>query len=169
MPQAHTACHNGYSVNRIHFWQKVSNDRVACFVVSSNFAVFLALKSLFGRPKLHFSRSLFDIFHIHFFFIVAGGINCSLIKHVLEVCPGEAHCPVCHPIPVDRFHKLFIFRVNFKYRKASLFVRHIKSNSPVKPAGPKKRRIQEISSVCGSDNDHIVVGCKPVHLDQYLI
>ena len=70
---------------------------------------------------------------------------------------------------VDIRRKLFILGMDFEDRFAAVHVGAVNSDMTVETARPEQRRIENVGSVCGRDQDDARLFVKAVHLNEQLI
>src|SRR3546814_13516659 len=59
--------------------------------------------------------------------------------------------------------------VHVEDRVAAVGVGAVDDDLAVEAAGPKQRRIEDVGTVGGGDEDHAGVGVEAVHLDEHLV
>src|SRR6185312_7303622 len=99
----------------------------------------------------------------------AGGQQRGLVDQVGEVGTGEAGGLAGQRVEVDVAGERLAAGVYFKDVFAAFAVRSVDDDLTVEAAGPQQRRVEDVGSVGGGDQDDVVLHLEAVHLDQELV
>mmetsp|Transcript_10573 Transcript_10573/g.65020 ORF Transcript_10573/g.65020 Transcript_10573/m.65020 type:complete len:789 (-) Transcript_10573:618-2984(-) len=93
----------------------------------------------------------------------------GLVHEILKVGSCETRGTPGHFFQVHVLAQLFAFRVHLQDLDASLQIRPVHGDLPVKAPRTEQGLVQHVRSVGGRKNDHPSVTLKPVHLREQLV
>ena len=123
------------------------------------------------HADLHFLQHLWwkgFFIEVNFWQVAAQGSHGRFTNECSEVGPDEAVGVVQHPSNVKVVRYGHLTGVNIHDFAAPFTVRNADLNFAVKSTRSPKRRIQSVSSVGRSNNDHVVTAVHAVHQRQHL-
>ena len=92
-----------------------------------------------------------------------------LIQEILQICAGEPGRGLCHAPEVHVVSHRLVPGVDFQDVLPAFHVRPSHRQLPVKTARTKDRRIQDVGTVGGCQDDDAFVDAEAVHLHQHLV
>ena len=168
--QRHAARNDRYLVHRIGIRNFQTDERVAGFVISGDALLFVRDDhALALGAHQHFVFGQLEVGHRHNLLVVARRVQRRFVNQVGEVRAGESRSAARDHADVNVFAERNLARVNFQNAFAAAHVRSRYDDTPIKSAGSKQRRIQNVRTVGRSDQNHAVVRFKAIHLNQQLI
>ena len=97
------------------------------------------------------------------------GEDRRLVDEVGEVRAGEARRLARDELQVDRLVERLALDMNLEDLEAALHVGAVEDHLAVELAGAQQRRVEDVRSVGGGDDDHVRVRVEAVHLDEDLV
>ena len=119
--------------------------------------------------KHHAFNGLVKVCHRYRFLSLAGGENCGFVYRVFNIGTHQPGCGLCQQCKVYVWCQRFALYMHLEDCFAAFDIRPVNYHAPVKAARTQQRRIQNVGAVGGSNNNHMRVGVKAVHLNQDLV
>ena len=157
-------------VHRIRVVEDVADKGVSALVVGNGLALLrrhdatLALGT--GDDALH---CLLDLGHGDLGLAAASSEKGALVHEVHEVRAGEARGELGEPFEVDIRGERLVLRVNAEDALATEDVRTVDRDLAVEATGAQQRRVEDVRTVGGGDEDHRVIRLEAVHLNEELV
>ena len=168
--QGLAAADNRDLVDRIGVLQDVAHQGVAALVVGNRGALglghhaALALRS--GNHALH---RFLDLVHRDHGTMTAGSQQCGFVEQVCQIGAGKANGHLGELLKLNVLVHRLVLGMHAQNLLATLHVRTVDRHLAVKTAGTQQRRIQNVRTVGGGDQDDRLALLKTVHLDQQLV
>src|SRR6185437_7939132 len=100
---------------------------------------------------------------------VAGGQQRGLVDQIGQVSAGEARGLSGQSVHVDLAGQRLAARVDLQDLLASATVGPVHHDLAVEAAGTQQRRVKDVGTVGGGDQDDVVLHLEAVHLDEQLV
>ena len=169
-PEGEAPGDNRHLVNGVGVRQDVRHQGMARLVVSRISLLLLADDHAAALPAHeHLVLGLFEVAHIDDLLILSGSPQCRFVDHVGQLSAGEARRAAGESFDIYIGPTGDVLDVDGQNPLAALYVGQRDNHLAVEPAGAQQGRVEDIRPVRGGDQDHPVVGFKPIHLDQKLI
>ena len=110
-----------------------------------------------------------EVAHAHCLLVVASGVERGLVDEVGEIGAGEARRPAREHVDVDVVRERNLAGVHRQDAFAALHVGTVDDDAPVEPAGTEQRRVEDVGTVGGGNEDDAFVRFEAVHFDEQLI
>src|SRR4051794_286950 len=157
-------------VDRVGVLEVVAADRVAHLVVGRDQPLLLAHDpGLLLRAGDHAHDPLFELDLGDLALAVAGGQQRGLVDEVRQVGAGEARRLPGERVDVDLLGQRLAARVDLEDLRAALAVRAVDDDLAVEAARAQQRRVEDVRTVGGGDQDDVVLHLEAVHLDEQLV
>src|SRR5213594_230934 len=169
-PEGHAARNDGHLVHRVGARHQLRHQRVARLVVGDH-PPFLDADDHRAPLGAHHDLVLGDleVAHRDPVLVLARGEERRLVHQVLEVGAGEARRLPGQEIDVHVLADRHPAGVDLQDALAPLHVGARHDDSAIESAGTQERRVQDVRSIGGGDQDDALVGLEAVHLDQQLV
>ena len=157
-------------VNRIGVLQDVAHQSVAALVVGNRGALglghhaTLALRS--GNHALH---RFLDLVHRDHGTMAAGSQQRRLVEQICQIGAGKANGHLGEFLKLHVLVHRLVLGMHAQDLLAALHIRTVDRNLTVKTTGTQQRRIQNVGTVGGGDQDDRLALLKTVHLDKQLV
>ena len=168
--QRHTARNDRHLMQRVGVVALRSHQHVSGLVVRRIALVVLAQQH--GLPlsaHQHLVLCHFEVEHVYSLAVEPRRRQRRLVHHVRKVRAGKARCSPRQNRQVHILGQRHLLRMHLQNLFTPANVRTVHNHAPVETSRPQQRRIEHIRPVRRGNQNHAVVGLKPVHLDQQLI
>src|SRR6266849_3166790 len=169
-PERHTARDDGHLVDRIGVRDELRHQGVARLVVGDD-PPFLDADDHRAPLGAHHHLVLGDleVAHRDPVLVLARGEQGRLVDQVLEVGAREARGLAREEVDVHVLADRDPAGVDLQDALAPLHVGARHDDAAIESAGSQQRRVQDVRSIGGGDQDDALVGLEAVHLDQELV
>ncbi len=117
----------------------------------------------------HLVLGILEILHVHLRFVAPRGKQRRLIDDVGELRAREPRRAARDALQVHPGRHRDLARVHAQDLLASLEIGHVHNDLAVEPARPQQRRIENVGTVRGREQNHAFVRFEAVHLDEQLV
>mmetsp|Transcript_7684 Transcript_7684/g.13381 ORF Transcript_7684/g.13381 Transcript_7684/m.13381 type:complete len:294 (-) Transcript_7684:2466-3347(-) len=114
-------------------------------------------------------RGIIDLVHGDSLLVAASCQNGRLVHQVLQICTAEARGSLGNIGQRDLLLQFLVADVDIQNLLAALDIWQAHGHASVETSWPQERIVQDVGSVCGSDDDDTAVAFKAVHLCQNLV
>ena len=150
--------------------QVVADERVAHLVVGGDLALVLGEEPrLLLRAGDHAHDPFLELELADRLPAAARREEGGLVDEVGEVGAGEAGRPGGERVEVDRVVERLALRVHLEDLAAAVPVGAVDDDLAVEAAGAQERRVEDVGTVRGGDEDDVVLHLEAVHLDEELV
>ena len=166
----HTSRNDGNLMHRIRLRQGLHHYRMSGFVVCGQLPFLLGNHSrLLLRSRNDLCGCFFDFIHTNLGAVAACGQQCCLIYQILDIRRRESRCSLCQNFQRHILCQRFILCMYFENFFSRLYIRHADDNLAIESARSQQRRVQNIRTVGGCQDDNSGIFVKSVHLHQKLV
>ena len=168
--EGHSAADDRHLVDRVALGQDPLHDRVAALVDGDD-----ALLGIGDEPALSLGagndalQRLVELGHADDLPVAPGGQDRGFVDEVRQVGSRETSGLTSDLLAVHGLVERLALGVDVEDRHSTSQVRTIEDDLAVEAAGPKERRIENVGTVGGRDDDHVGVRVEAVHLDEDLV
>src|SRR6266550_7959602 len=157
-------------VHRIGVLEQLEAEGVAGLVVGHDPFLFLGddARTALGT-KGDLLERLLEVDLADGLFVATRGEDRGLVHDVRQVGAGEAGRDLRDPKQLHVLVERLAADVHVEDRAAALDVGAIEHDLAVEAAGPQERRVEDVRTVRGGDDDDVGAGVEAVHLDQDLV
>mmetsp|Transcript_57955 Transcript_57955/g.161747 ORF Transcript_57955/g.161747 Transcript_57955/m.161747 type:complete len:206 (+) Transcript_57955:844-1461(+) len=125
------------------------------------------------EPANHALGRALEIVHLDGGGIPTSSKDRSLVANVGDITACESRRQLRHPLGHDVLAYRILERHRLQMDVEDLFPLRqaglIDRNLAVKTPRPLKRRVEDVSAICASEDDHASAGRKAIHLDEHLV
>ena len=154
-------------MERLHLRQEVRQDRVPRLVVGGDHAILLFEDPAAARaPPADFVARLFQVSLGDLVAPVESGDQRRFVDDRRDLRPGEARGSPGESVEIDRRLQAHLFGVHFEDLLSSRLVGEVDGDLAVETTRTQERRIEDVRSVGGGEDDHAAIGREAVHFDE---
>ena len=157
-------------VHRVGVLQDMPHQGVTALVVGDGRALDVGHHAALAlRTGDHALHGLLDLVHRDLVLMAARGEQRGLVEEIRQVGAGKAHGELGQLLELDVLGKRLVLGVHAQDLLAAAHVGAVHGDLTVKTAGTQQRRVQDVRTVGGGQQNHGLGLVKAVHLDQQLV